>query len=59
MLFSFLKILIKVLQLIYYHQVMIHNLAEPINTNIQAYLGAKQHKAIVIFIALKPSSLKY
>jgi hypothetical protein len=37
MLFSFLKVLRKVLQLIYCHQGMIHNLAEPINTNMHAY----------------------
>ena len=42
MLFSFLKILRKVLQLFYYHQGMIHNLTEPINTNMQAYSEYEQ-----------------
>ena len=42
MLFSFLKSLKKVIQLIYCHQGMIHNLAEPINTNMQAYLEYEQ-----------------
>ena len=34
MLFSFLKILREVLQLMYRHKVMIHNLIESINTNM-------------------------
>jgi len=37
MIFSFLKSLIKVLQLMYYHKVMIHNLTRPINLILQAY----------------------
>ena len=42
MLFSFLEILRKLLQLIYCHEGMIHNLTEPINTNMQAYLEQEQ-----------------
>ena len=42
MLFIFLKSLRKVIQLMYGHQVMIHNIIEPINTNMQAYLEQEQ-----------------
>ena len=37
MIFNFLESLIKVPQLMYFHQVMINNITEPINTNMQAY----------------------
>ena len=60
MLFSFLKILRKVIQLIYYNQGIIHNLSKPNQHNHSGLfrIGAKQHRAIVIFIGLKPSRLK-
>ena len=60
MLFSFFKILRKVLKLIYCDQGMIHNLSEPNQHNHSGLLriGTKQRRAIVIFISLKPSSLK-
>ena len=54
MLFSFLKILIKALQLMYCHKVVIHNLTEP-NKFKHAGLfriGAKQHRAFVILYLL-------
>jgi len=37
MIFNFLESLRKVLQLMYFHQVMIHTLTEPINSNMQNY----------------------
>ena len=42
MLFSFLKKLKKAIQLMYCHQVMIHNLTDPINSNMQAYSKEEQ-----------------
>ena len=42
MLFRFLGSLRKVIQLIYCHQGMIHNLTDPINTNMQAYSKQEQ-----------------
>ena len=42
MIFNFLESLGKVLQLMYYHKVMIHNLTKPINTNMQAYSKQEQ-----------------
>jgi len=42
MLFRFFKSLRKVIQLIYCYQGMIHNLTEPINTNMQAYSEYEQ-----------------
>ena len=46
MIFSFLKSLIKVLQLMYYHQVMIHNLTKPINSIMKDYSELEQSNTV-------------
>ena len=63
MIFSFLKSLIKLIQLMYYHKVMIHNLTKPINSSMQDYSGLEQSNTVHLLFYnsknINPTLLKF